>query len=112
MEELPSGDWTGWYEQGARARQEMFLSFAHGRLSGAGSDPVGLFGVRGGYAEGEVRWTKTYYGGHDVFYRGRYDGEGIAGTWEIGDWSRGAFRIWPVGVATEVEVSEEARRPN
>ena len=99
MDELPSGDWTGYYEQGARTRQDLFLSFAGGRLTGAGSDPVGLFSVRGGTAGAEVWWTKRYRGGHDVFYRGRYDGAAVGGTWEIGDWSRGEFRIWPVGTA-------------
>jgi len=94
---------------------ELGLSFAHGRMDGEGRDDVGLFLIKGRYEEGngECHWTKSYIGAHDVFYRGFREGKGIWGTWEIGNWSRGGFHIWPRAAAegeTESE-SEELEAP-
>jgi hypothetical protein len=94
---------------------ELQLTFAGGVLSGAGSDDIGLFRVKGRYetASLECYWTKSYIGAHDVFYRGYREGKGIWGTWEINLVAKGGFHIWP-RQATEGEaqsVSEELTKP-
>ncbi len=100
-DEYTSGPWCGFYTYagGRRERMDLSLTFREGALTGAGSDPVGRFSLRGGYAPGtgEVWWTKTYPGSHDVFYRGFRDARGIWGTWEIHAASTGGFHIWPEG---------------
>ena len=91
---------------------ELQLTFAEGRMSGDGADDVGTFLVNGRYhaANGECHWTKTYVGGHDVFYRGFREGKGIWGTWEIEVRNHGGFHIWPRGAGEEDKRSEAAER--
>jgi len=76
---------------------ELELTFADGRLSGAGSDDVGRFLVKGRYDDAmlECWWTKTYPSSHDILYRGFREGKGIWGTWEITAFDHGGFHIWP-----------------
>lgn len=110
-DEFTSGPWTGFYvySNGHRERMDLSLSFKAGRLTGAGTDPVGPFVLEGRYdAEtNDVWWTKTYPGRHDVFYKGCREPRGIWGTWEIRDALRGGFRIWPRGEgAGEAERAE------
>lgn len=94
----PSGAWRGFYSygQGDRHHMQLDLLFSGGILAGDGLDDVGSFIVHGGYdpLTGTCRWTKTYIGSHDVAYSGARHGDGIAGTWQLGE-RRGTFRIWP-----------------
>ena len=97
---FPSGPWTGFYNYTGpedRHRMDLHLDFANGRMTGDGTDNIGLFLIKGGYqaASRECEWTKTYPGSHQVFYRGYREGNGIWGTWEIPPFSRGGFHIWP-----------------
>ena len=97
---FPSGPWTGFYNYTGpedRHRMDLYLDFAKGRMTGDGTDNIGLFLIKGGYqaASRECEWTKEYPGSHQVFYRGYRDGHGIWGTWEIPPFSRGGFHIWP-----------------
>jgi hypothetical protein len=109
-EQFPSGPWQGYYtyDNPERHRMDLVMEFSGGRVTGEGTDPVGPFVLDGRYdaASGECHWTKTYVGAHDVFYAGRRQGKGIAGTWEL-DSLRGGFRIWPVGSGTDDGVSVE-----
>lgn len=95
----PSGPWTGFYnyQPKDKHRMDLHLSFANGNVTGEGNDDVGAFVIKGKYcaASAECHWTKTYLGGHDVFYRGFREGKGIWGTWEIRAESKGGFHIWP-----------------
>jgi len=86
---------------------DLQLTFATGSMRGDGSDDVGPFLIRGRYdsANRECSWTKTYIGGHDVYYRGFREGKGIWGTWEISIRWHGGFHIWP-RVAGETESDE------
>ena len=111
---FPSGPWTGFYTYAGKSgkhRMDLSLSFANGRMTGDGSDPVGLFVIAGCFdaGSGECHWTKTYPGAHDVFYRGFREDKGIWGTWEIQQRARGGFHIWPLGEenAEEMELIEE-----
>jgi len=97
---FPSGPWTGFYNYRGpedRHRMDLHLEFAQGRLSGDGTDNIGLFLIRGRYDANarEVWWTKSYVGLHSVQYHGFREGVGIWGTWEIAPVSRGGFQIWP-----------------
>ena len=96
---FPSGPWTGFYNYrpGDRHRMDLHLSFTNGNMTGDGNDDIGRFLIKGRYdaANRECHWTKTYVGRHDVFYRGFREGKGIWGTWEIQQFSRGGFHIWP-----------------
>lgn len=113
---FPTGEWTGTYTQFSRRfRQDLFLSFRDGVVTGAGTDPIGLFKIRGGFAAGTRRvwWTKTYPGRHDVAYQGVCCPDGIKGEWTISTFDRGAFHLWPVGRgegAVEA-VEEELEQP-
>jgi len=102
---FPSGDWVGFYQQGNdRFRMDLRLTFADGRVAGAGGDGVGEFSVRGRYdvESREVTFHKFYVRAHDVWYRGFGDGaaRGIWGTWEIGAAERSGFHIWPRDVGS------------
>src|SRR5262249_53943707 len=106
---------------------DLQLTFANGNLNGDGGDDIGPFLIRGRYdaKELECRWTKTYLGGHDVYYRGFREGKGIWGTWEIGLHGHGGFHIWPrragesdapaaaakEGIPREVKEGEETFAP-
>jgi hypothetical protein len=88
---------------------DLELSFREGRIEGVGVDDVGRFVIRGRYDREalECWWTKTYLGGHDVFYRGFREGRGIWGTWEITALDHGGFHIWP-RTEGETEAAVEA----
>jgi hypothetical protein len=92
---------------------DLSLSFREGVVSGSGADPVGRFGIRGRYdaGNGEVWWTKTYAGAHDVFYRGFRDARGLWGTWEIHPGWKGGFHLWPRGEGTGEEARAEEEVP-
>jgi hypothetical protein len=97
----PSGPWTGFYnyQPKDKHRMDLHLTFSNGKISGEGNDNVGQFVIKGHYdaKNAECGWTKTYVGGHDVYYRGFREGKGIWGTWEVGPGpgSHGGFLIWP-----------------
>lgn len=92
---------------------ELQLAFASGNIRGDGQDDVGRFLIRGQYdaQELECYWTKTYVGGHDVYYRGFREGKGIWGTWEIGLRGRGGFHIWPRALGEGEGKSDVAEEP-
>lgn len=115
----PSGPWVGYYLYAwshVRNRQELTLTFRDGQLQGDGLDGVGAFLIRGAYdrVKGEVWWTKSYPGGHDVFYRGFREGKGIWGTWEIPPLGSGGFKIWPRGLgdAEALHAVEDVEAPS
>lgn len=97
---FPSGDWEGFYSYigGVRPKGEMAmtLDFSNGVVSGAGSDPVGVYTWTGSYdTKAETcELTKTYPGAHSVFYSGYADENGIWGKWKIMRMT-GEFHIWP-----------------
>lgn len=112
---FPSGPWTGFYNYSPKDkhRMDLHLTFAGGRMSGAGNDDIGRFTIAGQYDAKtlECSWTKTYAGTHSVFYRGFREGKGIWGTWEITPRNHGGFHIWPKRVGegeTEVAAAEQA----
>ena len=116
--DYPSGPWTGFYNYGSGLGphpMDLFLNFSGGRVFGDGLDEVGQFSISGGFDDdGQCRWTKTYPRSHDVFYTGFREGKGIWGTWEIANYGRGGFHIWPVGsdgVGEEVTESTEQEMP-
>jgi len=86
----------------------LHLTFANGFMSGDGNDDIGRFLIKGRYDSkaAECYWTKSYFGAHDVFYRGFREGKGIWGTWEIGVFNHGGFHIWPKQ-AGESQATEE-----
>src|SRR5262245_56120114 len=69
--------------------------------------------IKGRYdaASMECHWTKTYVGAHDVFYKGFREGKGIWGTWEIGLFGHGGFKIWPRNAGDGEEESEMQEEP-
>lgn len=97
-----SGRYRGFYIQfGVRSGQEMTLTFADGRVSGWGMDPVGRFDVVGAYDadRGRAAWTKHYPGRHTVHYDVTAEVKnGLWGLWQIrgGFGSKGGFQLWPV----------------
>jgi len=100
-DEFPSGPWTGFYVYGGRPerhRMDLGLDFAKGTVTGEGTDDLGAFVVRGRFdaAAKECHWTKTYVGGHDVYYDGFREGRYIWGTWEIRATLTGGFKVWPL----------------
>jgi hypothetical protein len=113
--DFPSGPWTGFYNYGSSARKhrmDLVLAFADQTVSGDGSDDIGQFAVTGRFDEtnGECYWTKTYIGGHDVYYRGFREGKGIWGLWELPNES-GGFHIWPLGHEEGERDHESAEEP-
>ena len=108
---FPSGRWHGYFLQRrfseTKRPMELDLSFRSGRVTGDGRDGVGPFVISGGYdtGEGTVWWTKRYPT-HDVFYKGYAEGNGIWGLWEIAQFDRDGFRIWPSGTSEGEEHSE------
>lgn len=112
-DDYPDGPWTGFYLQGQiRDRQELDLKFHDGWMTGDGIDGVGRFFIRGRYDRdtGQVWWTKSYPGSHDVFYEGYRDGKGIWGTWRV-EFERGGFHIWPKGQGEAAGATTEAEEP-
>lgn len=117
---FPSGRWKGfWLQRGMRGRQHMrlHLDFIGGRVTGGGSDIVGDFEITGTYdlKTGKCAFHKTYLGAHDVLYEGQNqnDGKWIWGLWQIRDFDRGGFHIWPFGEAdpTGEHLDEQADLP-
>ena len=110
----PSGAWRGFYSYGFGDRHGMQLDllFSGGMLAGDGVDDVGSFLMNGSYDQvsGSCRWIKTYIGSHDVAYSGAPDGNGIAGTWQLGR-VRGTFRIWPGRQSDTVGADESVEMP-
>jgi len=124
--DFPSGEWTGFWLQNdglgpAKYRQDLHLTFRQGVMSGAGSDAIGRFAIRGRYdaEEREAWWSKQYLGGHAVYYHGYREIKGIWGTWDIHGWT-GGFHIWPrregeelaESVAAEADVERVLEAPN
>lgn len=114
---FPSGDWEGFYNDprggGKKGDMTMTLEFSGGRITGAGSDPVGAYTWTGSYdaIAGTCSLKKTYPGRHSVQYKGYADENGIWGSWNI--WfilARGDFHIWPKmkGVGESDEEEKEA----
>ena len=91
---------------------DLVLTFADHTVSGEGSDDIARFIVTGRFDEtnGECYWTKTYIGGHDVYYRGFREGKGIWGLWELPNES-GGFHIWPRGQEGGDQDHESAEEP-
>jgi hypothetical protein len=113
--DFPSGPWTGFYNYGNSARKhrmDLVLTFADRVVSGDGCDDVGQFLVSGRFDDtnGECYWTKTYVGGHDVYYRGFREGKGIWGLWEL-TVDSGGFHIWPRGEEEGEQEHESAEEP-
>ncbi len=112
--DFPSGPWTGFYQyqNGVRGKQDLRLTFARGRMTGAGADEVGQFIIEGSYDSdtNEARWVKYYPGGHSIDYRGFRDGpvKGIWGTWKISASWHGGFHIWPLESLDESRAQEVA----
>jgi hypothetical protein len=74
------------------------LRFDAGQVSGDGKDVVGRFTFAGEYdaKTGRIILVKQYLGKHRVLYEGGPDGEGcIQGTWSIGQFHTGPFRMRP-----------------
>ncbi len=116
-ETFPPGPWIGFYTYGGgrdKHRMDLMLNFASGTITGEGTDDIGPFVIRGRFdlKSRECYWTKTYVGGHDVYYRGFRERKGIWGTWEILMDTHGGFHIWPKALgedAGETETAEEER---
>ena len=91
---------------------DLVLTFTDHTVSGDGSDDIGQFVVAGRFdgTNGECYWTKSYIGGHDVYYRGFRDGKGIWGLWELPSKS-GGFHIWPLGQEEGDHDHESAEEP-
>lgn len=114
---FPSGPWTGFFldrRTPGRQAMELRLTFAAGKMSGEGRDPVGLFTVDGEYdeASGKCGFIKRYVRRHAVAYTGFNEGKGIWGTWTL-ETEKGGFHIWPEGMAdpTVQRLAEEADIP-
>ena len=113
---FPSGPWEGYFLQrqtdGAKRLMELDLTFRAGRVTGHGRDGIGAFTLTGGYdtAEGKAWWTKRYPT-HDVFYQGYAESKGIWGLWEIKQFDRDGFHIWPKGSAAGQAQSERREAP-
>lgn len=102
MNQLASGNWTGFYlepHNPNRGWMHLYLEFAeNGSIAGEGTDYVGPWQASGKFdsESGQLEWTKQYLGKHKVHYRGALTENGIIGTWAISNWLTGQFHIWPV----------------
>ncbi len=117
---FPSGKWVGFWTQSipipGRFKQELILTFQHGKIEGEGRDRVGRFHIRGFYSleDGKCRWTKRYVGRHDVYYQGFNEGKGIWGTWDIPSDGltiplKGGFHIRPEGMGADSDSTLKAQ---
>jgi hypothetical protein len=98
-QELSSGLWNGYYEQGGRQYpQQSRLEFADGIIRGDGRDDIGIFYIDGEYrfSQQGVRlgWIKTYDGAHSVLYVGQLRDIEIVGSWKLSGLT-GRFAISP-----------------
>ena len=113
---FPSGAWEGHFLQRSlgvtKGRMELELRFRDGRVAGGGRDGVGPFTVAGRYETvgGKTWWTKRY-ASHTVFYQGYAEAKGIWGTWEIAEFDRDGFHIWPKGQGAEGESARREESP-
>lgn len=106
------GRWRGWYaysDAGLHHPMELGLSQNGERVSGAGSDDIGTFTIKGLCAEdGALSWLKCYPT-HGVDYEGRCQGRFIRGRWRLAS-ATGTFCLWPDGSkpgAVEVKSEQE-----
>jgi len=111
---FPSGVWEGHYNYMAgpsahRHPMSFHLDFKDGRVTGTGSDDVGVFSWDGEYDTENMscRMVKAYPT-HPVLYDGRADESGIYGQWKIHDGLSGGFHIWPRKGGEAVEEEEVA----
>jgi hypothetical protein len=77
----------------------MVAALTPRQTTSCGRFSPGTFTSQGGYdpERGDVYWTKTYPGRHDIFYKSIRDARGIWGTGQIRDFSTGGFHIRPEG---------------
>jgi hypothetical protein len=97
--DFPSGPWAGFYQFDGRCfPQQLELTFEGGVIRGGGWDNIGEFTIKGSYdlESREVRWTKGYAGGRNVYYRGFREGRGIWGTWRIPQKAHAGLHVWPL----------------
>ena len=91
---------------------DLVLTFADQTVSGDGSDDIDQFVVTGRFdgTNGECYWTKTYIGGHDVYYRGFSESKGI---WELLELplESGGFHIWPLGQEEATRITRARKSP-
>jgi len=82
------------------------MAFDNGRVSGSGTDIIGLFTLTGELHGENVTLVKQYVQQHRVDYVGNFDGEGtLRGTWHVGR-SRGAWMIKIVSLLDEVDMQQ------
>ena len=106
--ELPAGEWTGFYTEFHRPERSwmnLFLQTQGHVLKAEGTDYVGPWTAQGDYDpdSGEAQWVKNYIGKHQVSYQGTYRNGCISGTWQIG-FIEGPFTIWPKSMAHFTEL--------
>jgi hypothetical protein len=97
--QLINGEWEGFYNytfNSSKHTMEMTLNFNNGKVSGNGADDVGVFSFNGNYDQQshKIYMTKRY-ATHIVNYDGNIDENGIWGMWNIDEYCRGGFHIWP-----------------
>ncbi len=114
---FPSGEWEGFYthEYGPNAQRHMMsftLHFQSNIVTGSGSDEVAIFRWEGSYDTTEL-WCKMTkrYTSHTVFYDGHVDENGIWGTWNIWNFTKGGFHIWPKASAENLAAKEKESIP-
>lgn len=100
-----SGPWRGFFiQRGRRGAISATLAFNDTHIKGYGSDLDGVFVFEGAYhPRTEVVELVKRYDALDVQYRGRWDGQMIAGTWRFAvfldaytiDADTGVFELWP-----------------
>ncbi len=101
--DYPWGLWRGYFTYTTRPGRhpmKLDLAFACGRILGRGIDSGGRSVLLGRYDldSPSLEWDKAYYERERVFYRGRYNGREIHGSWSIDSSFFGGFSIWPVGL--------------
>ncbi len=114
---FPSGEWEGFYtyEYGAGAQRHLMsftLHFQGSLVTGSGSDDVASFSWQGTYDTVQL-WCKMTkrYSFHTVLYDGRVDENGIWGTWNIRNFMKGGFHIWPKPGAENLATEEKESIP-
>ncbi len=115
-----SGPWVGWSVQfNLKIHERLLLRIGGGTIWGTGEDADGDFEVEGDYdAEGEIaivrRYTYCTSGPEGVgipyLYRGRWDGNLIAGQWKpVAGYDGGPFEMWPEDAMEDVRFEEAER---
>lgn len=115
---FPSGEWEGFYtyEYGPNAQRHLMsftLRFQANVVTGSGSDDVATFRWEGTYDTAQLccKMTKRYLS-HTVFYDGNVDENGIWGTWNIRNFMKGGFHIWPKATAENFAEEEKESIPD